>query len=579
MVGTFLYLSACEMRNRIRVRLRRLREPRYLVGSVVGVVYLYYFVFYQTFHSGQPGRGNVSMMTAFAKIAGPIQFVASAALLLLGALVWLLPGSRKPIEFSRAEVQFLFQAPLSRRQLLNYKLLRSQLGLVFGSAVATLMLRPTTLIGSWTLLVGVWLVLTLARLYSLGVSLSREGVTRLGPAGLTRQWAPGAIVTGAVGVLVVTVALDWSRLAALTDAGSVFEEIRQILSTGAAGLVLWPFRLVVRLPMASSATEFLSALPGVLALIALTYVWVLLADAAFEDVSAHPAKKRAIERRASRIPTVKSMPTPFTLAPDGRAETAIVWKNLIMVGRYASLSMLVRLAPLVVLVAIAGGRSGSRGGMVSIAALVCLLFASFTIVLGPQTVRNDLRQDLANLAVLKTWPIRGTALLRGEILAPAVVLTAVVWLLLLGGGLLFGSLPIRGEPAATIMRNRVSYTVAAMIVAPLMILAQLVVQNGAAVMFPAWVAVNTSRARGIDAMGQRLLMMAGLLLALVLSLLPGVLVAAAFAFAAYVMTGVIFVILPAIIVAGVILVECALATDWLGRVLERTDVGALGPVE
>ena len=43
-----------------------------------------------------------------------------------------------PIEFSRAEVQFFFQAPISRRQLLHYKLLRSQLALIFGTAFATI---------------------------------------------------------------------------------------------------------------------------------------------------------------------------------------------------------------------------------------------------------------------------------------------------------------------------------------------------------------------------------------------------------------------------------------------------------
>ena len=63
---------------------------------------------------------------------------------------------------------------------------------------------------------------------------------------------------------------------------------------------------------------------------------------------------------------------------------------------------------------------------------------------------------------------------------------------------------------------------AAFLLAPAIILSQVVVQNGLAVLFPAWVAVGASRARGIDAMGQRMLLLAGMLLALVVSLVPGI---------------------------------------------------------
>ena len=58
-------------------------------------------------------------------------------------------------------------------------------------------------------------------------------------------------------------------------------------------------------------------------------------------------------------------------------------------------------------------------------------------------------QDLARLAILKTWPIRGSALMRGEILAPAVVLTVVVWLLMITAVALSASelFDVSGAPA------------------------------------------------------------------------------------------------------------------------------------
>ena len=115
--------------------------------------------------------------------------------------------------------------------------------------------------------------------------------------------------------------------------------------------------------------------------------------------------------------------------------------------------------------------------------------------------------------------------------------------------------------------------------APPIILSQTVVQNGLAVMFPAWVSIGSSRARGIDAMGQRLLLMAANLLALLLAALPGAMVGGAVAFAAWFLTGTIPIVIPALLAAIVVLVECWAATELLGRVLDRTDVTAIDAAE
>ncbi len=58
------------------------------------------------------------------------------------------------------------------------------------------------------------------------------------------------------------------------------------------------------------------------------------------------------------------------------------------------------------------------------------MLALFATLIGPYMIRNDLRMDLPRLPVLKTWPITGRELLVGEILAPWVVLSVVVWFLL-----------------------------------------------------------------------------------------------------------------------------------------------------
>ena len=98
--------------------------------------------------------------------------------------------------------------------------------------------------------------------------------------------------------------------------------------------------------------------------------------------------------------------TPFTLAPDGPPETAILWKNLILVGRYVSLRTLLRLLPLVVVLGVVA-RANAGGGVAAFAGAMALPLAAMAVLLGPQMMRNDLRQDLARLPLLKTWPVRG----------------------------------------------------------------------------------------------------------------------------------------------------------------------------
>jgi len=266
------------------------------------------------------------------------------------------------------------------------------------------------------------------------------------------------------------------------------------------------------------------------------------------------------------------------LAPVGPPETAILWKNLILVGRYVSLRTLLRLLPLIIVFGLVARGSGSAG-MTAFVATLCVPLTAFAVLLGPQMMRNDLRQDLAQLATLKTWPVRGAAILRGEVLAPTVIVTAVTWLLILTAAILAGEASLPGRAASELMRHRVSYALAAAILGPALILSQTVVQNGLAVLFPAWISVGASRARGIDAIGQRLLLMAANLLALALSVLPAAVIAGLAALAVYWLTGTILIVVPAIIITVVVGAECWLATELLGRVLDRTDVTAIDVAE
>src|SRR2546421_12599408 len=112
MLGASLYIIVCSARNRLRMRLRRLREPRYLIGAIVGAAYLYFSVFARMRSRGSIGRrrGGPASVPAIAALRAGAPAAAGLALLTLSAISWILPFDSGLLDFSQAEVQFLFPA-------------------------------------------------------------------------------------------------------------------------------------------------------------------------------------------------------------------------------------------------------------------------------------------------------------------------------------------------------------------------------------------------------------------------------------------------------------------------------------
>jgi hypothetical protein len=439
-------------------------------------------------------------------------------------------------------------------------------------------MRPTSFINSWKFVTGLWLILMTCRIYFSGVSLYREGLRQRGIAGIWKS-SPLAIMCGAVAIVTATIYGNWPGLSAASGPQPFLDGLDRVLSSGsAAAWILWPFRSLTRLPVAATTIAYLTALPGALAVLIVNYLWVLRADTAFEESAALIAEKRPGDGRARVQPRVKgAAATPFALAPTGRPEAAIVWKNLIMVGRYASLRTLARLAPMVISVGLISSIASRENGMATVAAVLCLVLVAITVLVGPLIARNDLRRDLGNLAMLKAWPLSGATLLRGEILAPAAIVTSIAWLFILGAASLAGNL--RVAVLQPLIADRLSYTMSALLLAPGLILTELTVLNGLATLFPAWISTGATRSRGVDAVGQRLFTTAGLLLTLAIALVPAAAVAGVVAGGIYLLSGMLVVVIPAAIITAVLVLECLLVIEMLGRVLDRTDVSAVSPAE
>jgi len=209
-------------------------------------------------------------------------------------------------------------------------------------------------------------------------------------------------------------------------------------------------------------------------------------------------------------------------------------------------------------VASAGAFAADVIGDVSVVAVVLVA------LLGPPMLRIDVRQDLGHLALIKTWPVRGSAVIRGELLAPAIALSlCAAAAIVIGTAFAPGLLLVDRMEAGT----RDVFAISAVLAVTAVIVAQLVVHNGIAVSFPAWAELKvTSGAAAMEMNVRMMIVMYGALLVLVFVLV----IPAAAAAAAYFVAG--GVLLPSATFAALLFGESLAATEVIGRILDRTDL-------
>jgi hypothetical protein len=374
----------------------------------------------------------------------------------------------------------------------------------------------------------------------------------------------------------------WARksLPALNSAdianfNSILDYAQRLLTVGPALYLLFPFRLVVRPLLAPDAVALFSALPPVLLIFLLNYLWVIYSDVSFEEASVEASQKLATRIAAVRAGNwqaagkkQKAKRPWFKLAATGPSVTALLWKNLIGIRQVFSVRLWISVFIVVVIFGVVpAGHAQSQGLSILVAFFVAIAL-SYSLLLGPQVLRLDFRHDLPQADILKTFPMRGWQIALGEILAPVVVLAVFQWLLLLLGFGLILSLPDKHEALALAIGT------GAACLLPVLDFLLLLIANAAVLLFPSWIQTGKDSPRGIEATGQRLILALGQLLVLALVLLP-----AAFAFAAVLFLLLKLALGPAAAVpfaslaAAVILaVEAGLGVMLLGKLFDRFDV-------
>jgi ABC-2 type transport system permease protein len=577
MFSASLYIIACTAKNRLLVRLRRLREPRYLVGAIVGVAYLYFSVFAR-WRSSSAGaarrraRNAQGAIDAFAVLSSVGPALIGLGLMVVTALAWILPFESGLLNFSQSEIQFLFTAPVSRRSLLLHRLLRSQIGILFGSLMAVLVAPSLPGRSRLQISVGVWLLLCTGKVFFTGVSLARA---RLGSADARAKRVARLPIAVMVAALAVVGGSLYRAVEATPVAGprDLIERIASVSSGGLPRVVMFPFMSLARPMFAEWPGGFLLSLVMAALVLAATTAWVLQSDATFEAATEEAARVKESSARGAKA-KYRARASGWTLATTGRPEMIFAWKCAMQTFRIVDVRVLFRVVAMLFALSVVGASVGQRNGLVAALAMFAMTGAAFSLLLAPQALRMDLRQDLQHLELMKMWPLRASDVVRGEMIWPGAIITGLAWTLIALATILSGSLFTRFGAS-----QRISLGLAAAILAPGLAFAQLAIHNGMALLFPAWVSLGNQRSRGLDALGQRIITLAGTWLALIVLALPGAIAGFIIWFAFQIFVGSAALIPAAMVCCAALLMEVLVLTEMLGPAYERLDLTAVEPAE
>ena len=558
MSGALLFLLLRSARGRVVRMARRLREPRYLVGFLVGAGWMSLWVGRFLFRGQMVSVQFGIPEQAVTALAGPLGQVAQIAVCLAGTLIlvvwWLLPFGRNSFEFAEAELHLLLPAPVPRRHLIQYGILRSQPGLIIGAAIVTFFSGPGTALTVFTRFAGVWLFLTIWDLHAKGRSLWLAKLGELPPAAAWRRRALvwGGLLALAVVLLASAYGLVFEVIAALPPSqeidaatGTELLEIYGIEAWG--GLLGWlltpmiwltnPYFLGFRQPQPLAA---LAAYAFPVAVLLAHNEWVVRSRTRFEEAALAHAKRKSKQvdpaSRFWRLSDRSRRWSSFPLGSRGVPEVGLVWCNLMLATR---LPMRVQigtgLAAIVALVAVCALPTTPSWvvGALQILSVVLILVPP---LLSGRSLRNDLRANLLKLEVLRPLPAAGWRFFLAQITAPAIL---VMLQTLAGAALILGldvlaNLGFLGTGGAPRSYAAGLLDAPGWVVTPLVVLSVLplalatallstALENVAALLFPSWVHLGISKKQAASRFGQNIIVFLALSLAMVAGLAPGIL--------------------------------------------------------
>lgn len=542
MLSALVYLRATSFKNWLLTRLRSLRRPKQLAGALMFALYFWFF-FLRHWGSASPAAAmpqraaENALAAANVATALPTDWQPAAAamgaiaLLIFAAFMWVVPTQRAALNFSEAEIAFLFPAPVTRPALVHFRLLSAQLRSLVGACVMMLISNRWTFLGgnAFTHALGWWFVFAALNLHHSAAGFT---LTRLADAGL-RVGIRRLLVLAAVGSVI---GLTWWRLPASTKlpapddpaAFAVFAEwMVAFTSTAPLHWLLWPFRWVLGPFLAADTRAFVIALAPALVVLAIHYFWVVKNAVGFEESSIQQAQRRSAriaawrsgQRQLGDAPA-KSRRDPFRLTQPGRPELAFLWKNLLATWPYFNLRVFSAGAFVITAACFWLHREPTWRGILPIVAMIVASFSIYALAIGPQFLRQDFRSDLAHADILKTYPLPGWQIVLGELLTPVVILTGLIWLMVLTLTLTLTLPPTARLLGEFSLGVRLISAFWLALITPFLVTLQMLVPNAATLLFPGWFQASRGHGGGPEVAGQRMIFFFAQLVTMLLALLP-----------------------------------------------------------
>ena len=568
MIGTFLTVAFLTLKNKTLQRLRRLREPRYLIGAIAGAAYFWFFVFRRSMATHGSSSNPKVLILKTLSVSPVVADCAAVVLLLLMITAWALPADSGGLEFTETEIAFLFPAPLRRRDILLYKIVRAQPQALFSALIMTVL-------GWWRngLFVGVWSAISVLGVYFTLVSLGRARLRLMHVGFLARLAGVAAIVAGLVWI--AKRELSSIDFRTLKNAPQVMNALSVPFHKPLIRTILFIPRLIASAAIPPSFAMLAISVPIVLALGVGFFFVAAGLNVSFEEASIATSQKKAARQerakgqRSGTFVMFRRAPAPFKLGETGPIETAVVWKNMIALVRNAIAWAVIFAAMMAFLLGLA---LWAHNTTTYTAVGSMLIFMScFFPLMGPNVFSNDLRLDMPRLEVLKSYPITGERLIAAEIASPLLVISILEMLFATSASIMMGM----GEANKYTKFIATPQFIVAVLLLTLPICAvQLVIRNAIPVLFPAWAMRSKDEPRGFVAMGQRIVTLAGNLVVLAVALIPPAIVFLpslwiAFKFFAGNPAFVAVATMPAV---AVLLAEVWMGIKALGAQFEKLDI-------
>jgi len=489
-----LKLMHLQARGFLRRTLRGAGTPKRMVLLVLGVLMFLLWL------------GPTVFAAINSKRSDPmrVQTMMPVALLGICLITVITSAGDKAIAFTPGEVNFLFAAPFTRRQLIAYKLAKSAVAsLLTGLFLSILLLRHAR----WwpACYLGIILSLLFVQLFSINAVILAQTVG-------DRAYSNVRRIVG--GVAIVLAFLAVRRVASVhSGPGGPVELMRHMRDSPIGSAVLAPFdvfgqAMTARGPAALAKSGLLAiAIDGLL----LALVFVLdsaYAQAAIEASARRYAKIQRIRGGAflsiglGKTSTLH-LPAPPWLGGAG----PVAWRQVISAMRSARGLML-----LLLIVAVGAGpalaAAAASGNSNQMAPLLIGMMLWLTILIATM-LKFDFRGDLDQMEVLKALPIRSAAIAIGQLLVPSFMLAALHVCVLLGA-------------AHAIPAHRTAFLIACALALPVDLLL-FAIENLIFLLFPSRPAAVSPG--DFQVLGRQVVVMAVKVIALAIACLPTMFVA------------------------------------------------------